>query len=225
MQIADQSDAPPKIPAHQHVYETLRRNILFGDYAPGQALTIQGLVADTGAGMTPVREAIRRLTTEGALSMLSNRRLTVPVLAALDAEQLLFLRQTLEPELARRAASLIEEDHISALEQIDIRLNTAIAQGNIYGYLRENHAFHRRLYAIAYAPTIAETVDRLWLRFGPAMRVICGRSGTLNLPDRHVDILAALRAKDPAAAAAATHSDVTQGMSQILASADSIDSP
>ena len=31
------------MPAHQHVYEQLREMILFGDLAPGQAVTIQGL--------------------------------------------------------------------------------------------------------------------------------------------------------------------------------------
>lgn len=56
-----------KIPSHEVTYARLRDMILFGHLAPGQPVTIQGLIADLGAGMTPVREAIRRLTAEGAL--------------------------------------------------------------------------------------------------------------------------------------------------------------
>ena len=50
-----------KPPAHELVYRRLREMILCGELEPGQAITIQGLVATLGAGMTPVREAIRRL--------------------------------------------------------------------------------------------------------------------------------------------------------------------
>ena len=49
---------PARTPTHQQVYGELRARVLFGDFAPGLPLTIQGLVAETGAGMTPVREGL-----------------------------------------------------------------------------------------------------------------------------------------------------------------------
>lgn len=51
-----------KRPEHQAVYRQIRDMIMFGILVPGQAVTIQGLVDLIGGGMTPVREAIRRLT-------------------------------------------------------------------------------------------------------------------------------------------------------------------
>ena len=54
-----------KIPTHETTYAALRDMILFGHLAPGQPVTIQGLIADLGAGMTPVREAIRQLAGAG----------------------------------------------------------------------------------------------------------------------------------------------------------------
>ena len=63
-----------KMPAHQAVYEKLRVMILFGDLAPGQPVTIQGLTDQLNVGMTPVREALRRLIAEGALTHQGNRR-------------------------------------------------------------------------------------------------------------------------------------------------------
>ena len=56
-----------KTPVHQHVYEQMRALILFGDLAPAQAVTIQGLTSTLSVGITPVREALRRLIAEGAL--------------------------------------------------------------------------------------------------------------------------------------------------------------
>ena len=48
-----------KIPTHEVTYAQLRDMVLFGVLEPGQPVTIQGLIANLGAGMTPVREAIK----------------------------------------------------------------------------------------------------------------------------------------------------------------------
>ena len=106
-----------KMPAHQVVYERLRAKILFGDLAPGQAVTIQGLTAELQAGMTPVREALRRLISEGALTHQGNRRVSVPELTLEGADELGFMRKTLEPELTRRAAKRLTEERFSALRK------------------------------------------------------------------------------------------------------------
>ena len=70
------------IQLHEMAYRKLRDLILFGEIAPGQAVTIQGLVERLEAGVTPVRQVIRRLTSEGALNLQDNRRIIVPELSA-----------------------------------------------------------------------------------------------------------------------------------------------
>ncbi len=133
-----------KIPAHQLVYSHLRTLILFGDLAPGQAVTIQGLTSLLNAGMTPVREALRRLIAEGALIHQGNRRVVVPTLSAANIEELGFVRETLEPELARRATSRMTPEVLERLTQIDALLNSAIERGDIGEYLTQNYQFHSR---------------------------------------------------------------------------------
>lgn len=206
-----------KQPAHQSVYEQLRQQILFGDLAPGQPVTIQGIAEALDAGMTPVREAIRRLTSSGALTMMGNRRVTVPELTEKCIEDLEFMRKKLEPELAGRAAIRVSPSVLHALTSEDTALNSAISRGDISAYLTHNYRFHAMLYATAQAPIIAATVDRLWLRFGPSLRVVCGRFGTMNLPDKHADLLRALADGDRQAAEKALAEDVDQGMEQIRA--------
>jgi len=222
-------DGSGNMPAHQRVYRDIRARVLFGDLAPGQAVTIQGLADAAQAGMTPVREAIRRLTSEGALVFQGNRRVSVPILAQSDLEDIVFVRKTVECELLRRAVDRMTPDKIAALADIDARLDRAIDHGDVAGYLRCNHAFHTQLYQIADAPVLAELTDRLWLRFGPSLRVVCGRFGTQNLPDRHKDILQALRAGDAVAATRALSGAIAQGIQHHIAAlhdnGDSIDSP
>lgn len=206
-----------KRPAHEAVYEKLRQQILFGDLAPGQAVTIQGVTESLGAGMTPVREAIRRLISAGALTMMGNRRITVPILTENCVEELVFIREKLEPALAGRAVSKISSKTLRRLKDEDDALNMAIERGDISAYLTHNYRFHARVYSIAEAPIVAATVDRLWLRFGPSLRVVCGRYGTMNLPDKHADLLEALAEGDRPAAEQAMKDDVQQGMGQIRA--------
>lgn len=205
-----------KQPVHEQVYQTLRAMILFGELAPGQAVTIQGLTDSLGVGMTPVREAIRRLMSEGALMFQGNRRISVPVLTQEDLRQVIFVRKSIEAELARRAAQKMTPAAVEALEHLDSALDLAIETGDVSGYLRSNYDFHALLYAIADAPILTEMADRLWLRFGPSLRVVCGRFGTQNLPDRHKEMLDALRAGDAEGVARAMEQDVEQGMEQML---------
>ncbi|MEM6565347.1 MAG: GntR family transcriptional regulator [Pseudomonadota bacterium] len=206
-----------KQPAHQSVYEGLRDQILFGELAPGQPVTIQGLTQQLGAGMTPVREALRRLIANGALVMLGNRRVCVPVLTESCIKELDFMRKSLEPQLARWASTKMNPQHLMILGSHDDALNAAIAGGDIHNYLLENYQFHAALYTIADAPIVAATVDRLWLRFGPSLRVVCGRYGTMNLPDKHADLLRALADGNADAAERAIKEDIEQGMTQIRA--------
>lgn len=203
------------LPVHEKVYRDLRDAILFGEFEPGEPLTIQGLVARLEAGMTPVREALRRLTAEGALLAMGNRRIMVPVLDLPDVDELTEARLALEAVLTKRAVLLISEAEIAELAEIDARLDSAIERGDVSLYLKENHAFHARLNEIAQAPIITALVDGLWLRFGPSLRVVCGQFGTRNLPDRHKELLTALQERDSDAAVEAIQEDVIQGMDLI----------
>ncbi|WP_417524584.1 GntR family transcriptional regulator [Marinovum sp.] len=214
-QIDTQPDAPG-LPAHERVYRQLRALLLFGELPPGTPITIQGLTDRLDAGMTPVREAIRRLTAEGALNFQGNRRVCVPRLDAGAVSELIHARVAIEPELARRACGFARPTDIAALRAIDDRLDAAIDSGDVRGYLEENYRFHARLNALAEAPILLDLAEGLWLRFGPSLRVVCGRYGTQSLPDQHKALLAGLEAGDTEAVARAMEDDVRQGMEHIL---------
>lgn len=218
-QPADTPDDPDaragRLPAHELIHRQLRDLVLFGDLAPGQAVTIQGLTARLGAGMTPVREAIRRLIAAGALEFQGNRRVSVPLLTPDNVSELILARQWLDPHLTLRAterASLSDLDDLTAL---DTALDRAITRGDLRAYLELNYRFHKRIYDIAAAPILADLADGLWLRFGPSLRVVCGRIGTQNLPDKHKAMLDAMHARDAETAARAIREDVIQGMEQV----------
>ena len=204
-----------KIPSHELTYARLRDMVLYGHLEPGQPVTIQGLVGDLDAGMTPVREALRRLTAEGALEPQGNRRVTVPRLTPAFLEQVAFARLTIEPRLAELSAPQLTPDLIASLTALDERVNEALRVGDIPAYLESNHAFHFALYEVSGAGVLLDMARSLWLRFGPSLRVVCGLSGIEGLPDGHVEALAAMRAGDAGALANAIRNDIAQGVEQV----------
>ena len=201
-----------KIPTHEVTYARLRDMILFGVLEPGQPVTIQGLTAGLESGMTPVREAIRRLAAEGALLPQGNRRVAVPRLTAADLEQVAFARLTIEPYLAELAMPALTPALIEQLEAIDVAVDAAIRDDDLHAYLQNNHAFHFALYEAAGPGVLLDMARSLWLRFGPSLRVVSGGSGALTLPDGHKEALAAMRAGNASALAEALRHDIAQGV-------------
>ena len=204
-----------KIPTHEVTYARLRDMILFGVLQPGQPVTIQGLINDLDVGMTPVREAIRRLAAEGALLPQGNRRVAVPKLTLADLDQIAFARLTLEPKLAELACANASPALIARLTEIDRPIYDAIRAHDVTAYLSQNHAFHFALYEASGAAVLVDMARSLWLRFGPSLRVVVGRTGVLALPDLHVEALAALQRGDAAGLAGAMQRDIAQGVEQV----------
>ena len=209
-----------RLPAHQIAYARLRDMVLFGDLAPGAAVTIEGLVGHLGLGMTPVREAIRRLIAEGALQLLGNRRVCVPRLDLRALEDLGYMRKAVETRLAVQALASCDDAVLAELRAIDARLDRAILRADTPGYLRENHGFHFTLYARAGAQVLEAVAASLWLRFGPSLCVVClgkEKAGglTSRQADNHKRALAAIAAGDEAALTDAIAADIAQGVSNI----------
>ena len=208
-------DDTRKIPTHEVTYARLRDMILYGVLAPGQPVTIQGLIKDLDVGMTPVREAIRRLTAEGALLPQGNRRVTVPRLTAGLLDQIAFARLTLEPKLAELACANASTGLLAQLRELDRPIYATIKAHDVQAYLRLNHAFHFALYEASEAWVLVDMARSLWLRFGPSLRVVVAREGALALPDLHIEALAAMARGDAAALAQAIERDIAQGVDQV----------
>ena len=211
------TDDARKVPSHELTYVRLRDMVLFGTLAPGQPVTIQGLISNLGAGMTPVREAIRRLTAEGALEPQGNRRVTVPRLEPGVLDQLAFARLTIEPRLAELAAENLTPALIARLQGLDATVNDAIRGGDVTAYLTANHAFHFALYEACGAGVLLDMARSMWLRFGPSLRVVATLAGASGLPDQHAEALAAMRAGDGARLARAVKDDISQGVEEVRA--------
>ncbi len=198
--------------AHDRVYRALRGRILHGVILPGTALTLRGIGSEFGVSMTPAREAVRRLVSEGALSLSSSGRVATPELSNDRIEELAAIRALLEPELATRALPRAHMALIDRMELINTTVAEAVAKRDAVGYIRSNLEFHRTLYLRAQAPAMLALAETVWLQMGPTMRALYGRLRRTEPPRHHRLILAALKAGDEPGLRLAVRADVTQGL-------------
>src|ERR1700678_2282994 len=109
-----------------------------GELGPGGRLTVRGIPAAIGTSVMPVREAFRRLTSEGALEPLSTGATRVPVFDLVKLQDLTEIRLTVEGLAARRAASRMTAEEFSALEQCDREVKRSIETGSVAAEAKAN---------------------------------------------------------------------------------------
>src|SRR5581483_5632766 len=102
----------PRETLQDYVYERVRDLILGGDIAPGQSVTINSLAAAFAVSHMPVREALRRLVAERALTVISGRSVGLPALSIERLEDLRRVRVEVEGITTEWAAKrLSSADH------------------------------------------------------------------------------------------------------------------
>lgn len=112
------SNRQPQVPTsemHRHgeavdvVFETIRKGIINGRFAPGQRLVIRDLAEEIPYSRSTFREALRRLAAERLVSLIPNRGASVQRLTRQEMADLFEIRELLEGQAARRAAERIGE--------------------------------------------------------------------------------------------------------------------
>ncbi|MEZ5797920.1 MAG: GntR family transcriptional regulator [Paracoccaceae bacterium] len=202
----------PNAAAHERLYRSLRMQVMHGELAPGQALTLRGLGKAYGVSMTPAREAVRRLVAEGALTLSSSGRVTTPELTPERIEELAAIRAMLEPEMAARALPRAHFALIERLSAINALNAEAVMKQDAVAYVRTNLEFHRTLYLRAQTPAMLALCETVWLQLGPTMRALYAKLKRKEPPQHHRLILAALKAGDEPGLRLAVRTDVTQGL-------------
>jgi len=197
-----------------------------GQLQQGQKLTLRELASALGVSPMPVREAVRRLTTEGALETLPNRRIRVPVMTQARFRELLTIRLALEGMAAEQAARRIRSDAIDRIEALNKHFAVGMEsrQPDVTTLFRLNKDIHFIVYAAARMPVLLSLIEGLWMQIGPtlhlSLRMRAGTRGTNPAPDWHKRLVRALRRRDPSAARRAIEGDLVSAADQILAEGD-----
>ncbi|WP_396448374.1 GntR family transcriptional regulator [Actinomadura sp.] len=179
----------------------IRELILDGRLRPGDYLRLERLAVRFGISVTPVREALKSLRSEGFVVLEPRRGFVVAPLSERDVRDLFWVQAGIAAELTARAAPRIGAAALRELDGLQRALERAMAARRPDLMEEYDHLFHREINLAADSPKLA------WSLATAARYVPRGLYRRLDdwpgLAVRdHARILAALRDGDGRTAAA-----------------------
>lgn len=196
-------------------YEYVRKRILSGEYPPGHPLLTEVLASEIKVSRTPVRDALRKLETDGLVTIRAHLGASVKKMELKEFREMCDLRLALESHAAGLAAVNHTEADLSeiryALEAMRRLTEQIIAASHeqplLAELVREDVRFHIAIMTAANNELMKKEILRLHL----VNRVVSGSSAgeklivkkadsdarRLVVLAKHSDIYTAIAASDP----------------------------
>jgi len=201
--------------------EQIREAMVRGDYAPNQRLVEADLCEQYQAGRATVRSALQELAADGLVEILRNKGARVRAIPLAEAVEITEVRMVLEGLAAGRAAERVTPAEAEELSGIGAAMREACARSELLRYSDLNAQLHRRIREISGHRTTAAIIERLGaqvVRHQFRLALQPGRPG-VSLP-QHERIIAAVVARDRAAAEAAMRSHLASVVEALRVAAE-----
>jgi DNA-binding GntR family transcriptional regulator len=183
------------------VLQHARELIVTGQVAPGEFLRLERLANDLGVSVTPVREAMVQLRSEGFVEWHHRRGFLVLPLTSADILDIYSVQAFVAGELARRALPRLSPHAISELASVQDRLEEAHSRGSLDQVEALNHDFHRTINVATNSPRLTWML-KASTRFAPRLFFASITGWPEASASQHRDIIRAMRDFDADAAAA-----------------------
>ncbi|EHM09342.1 transcriptional regulator [Thermanaerovibrio velox DSM 12556] len=148
----------------EYVYSTLRREIITKQLTSGTRLPEVAIATRLKVSRTPVREALRRLASEGLVLIIPNSGARVAAPRRKEMEDAYVVREELECLAARLACANVTEKHLRRLEECVADEERAFGERNLEAYLEINEAFHRIIADASGNRVLREYVENILAR-------------------------------------------------------------
>lgn len=150
--------------AAERVYGQIKERILMGEIAPLQQIDEQALRTVLGAGRTPIREALQRLSYDGLVTVVPFRGIIASGIDLCDLDQIMEERIPLEILGARLATQRATDEDVARLRD---RLNSygdiarLCEEGRLVELLRLDQEMHQGVTELAQNKFLDRDVQRL----------------------------------------------------------------
>src|SRR5215831_2516216 len=200
------------IPARHRVKMVLHRGIVTGTIPGGTRLVQSSIAAELAVGTRPVREALTELAAEGFVRFDKRGGAIVRELCRTELEDIYEIRMMLEPVATARAAKSATRASLRPAIQLLVAMET---ETDGTRWAEHNASFHNVIDLAGNSPRLVAILKNL-----RDLSTLYITHAVLAVPDRarranaeHEEILRAIFAHDPAAAADAVlrHLDGTLG--------------
>lgn len=203
------------------LYEHFKQRIIDRDWLPGAQLNIDRLAREYEVSITPVREALARLSSDRLVVAAPHRGYTVVPPPSFERLRDLFtVRLLLEPHAAAGAAQRRSQDDLEVLRtaQTEIMVDGAGADyTGMQAYAARNRIFHERIFLANANEVLTEVYKQL--NYHVVIAHVYHSAGITDIEQvvlEHNVILDALEAGDTQAAEEAMRVHIDQGSQRLL---------
>lgn len=179
------------------IYQTLKEEILSGQYEFGEKLVISRLAVRFQSSEIPVREAISQLDSEKLIEFKPHVGAVVSTLSSKDIQEIFELRVELEGLATRFAVEGMTEIHLAELRGI---LDESIEAFNTKDYVHFetlNVKFHKKIYSVCNNQLLIQTINELWANTKRYPSLFKGNDEHIQASiEEHEEIYQALLQKD-----------------------------
>ena len=144
----------------ERAYERLRDDIVFLRVEPGEPLDEKRLSESLGVGLTPIRDAFKRLALEHLVVTYPRRGTFVADISISDERWLTEIRNDLEGLAAALAAERATPAECQALASLAARLENDQANHLTASYHGLDYDIHQAIYAAAHNPFLEDSLSR-----------------------------------------------------------------
>lgn len=179
------------------VYNWIRDAILNSEFKPGERLSQEMITGRLQVSRTPVRDAFKRLQTEGLLEIRPNSGAIVTRLSAEKLAEIYELRTLLEGPAARYACQNITDQDIEHLAEINQHMMLHREDPN--EFIKGNRAFHTALYGYSNRNYLVNYIFQLWDLIEPYRIMYISKKGKAEGSiQEHLEVISALTRRDEA---------------------------
>ncbi|MBB3331553.1 DNA-binding GntR family transcriptional regulator [Halomonas campaniensis] len=150
--------------AADRVYQIIKKRILDGQYPAGSYVREATIGQELALSRTPIREALRRLVSDGWVEAIPHHGARVVAWTQRDVEEVFELRVLLEPQVVRRAAPRIGAERLATLDDLAERMEALCERGDdasVDEIAQLNNRFHAELVAAADSPRLQRLLETI----------------------------------------------------------------
>lgn len=196
------------------VFEELHRQILALDLPPGTKMSEVDVAKGMGVSRQPVRDAFYRLSTLGFLTIRPQRATVVSPISEGAVMQARFIRSAIEAETVRLACERLGQGDLTALEDVLDQQRGAVEARDPVGFHALDDLFHREI-CERIGHGFAWEIIRENKAHMDRVRFLSLSFASQDAFGDHLNIMAALRARDAAKAMDAMHAHLARIKTQI----------
>jgi len=201
------------------VYENLKLLIITGKLEPNRHLLESELAEMMKISRAPIREALNILEKEGFVTILPRKGAKVSSISKTEVENIWEIRSVLEPYAARNASQKCKEKELYKMEN---KLKKILQEPyNLVNYLKTDLDIHELLYKNLGNKMFRNIIEMVRQNSLRIRNFAVGKSKfakdmTSSDTAEHIEIIKALKARDPERAAAAVYIHIINSKQRII---------